>query len=214
MRVSTIVVIILIVGFLLLITALANASAFDYIPNNIYTLEENTIVCVVDPPRKDLFYILKAVNSWDYYMNTDWYTVKVIEIEYLDECDATVLFMNPTVVFDDTQNNFGVTKCWSDAILEQFGATIEKDRYCRAVVDLDTSGHIWYQTLQHEVGHILGLGHRMPFEIKDFPFVFQAHDIMFPMIDNQVTITDESIDALWYFRTYPLLEANYTIPHE
>ena len=80
------------------------AVGYDYFPNNIDTLKENTIVCVVDPPKEYLFHILKAVNSWDYYMNTNWYTVKVIQLE-LFECDATVVFGNPMDVFDDVRND-------------------------------------------------------------------------------------------------------------
>lgn len=197
--------------FVFLLIFIPFASGYDYFPNNVYTLKENSVVCVVDPPREHLFNILKAVNSWDSYMHSNWYTVKVIHVELFD-CDATVVFDNPMNIFDDTDNEFGVTKCWDKPILGQLGRTVVTDRYCRAVVNLEITD-TWYITVQHETGHIIGLGHRMPYEVKDFAFVFFQHDLMFPLMDNQVKITDESIIALQYFRDNPQLEANYTIPH-
>ena len=195
----------------LFLFSISKADAFDYFPNNLDTLQENAVICVIDPPKEYLFYILKAVNSWDHYMNTNWYTVKVIHLELFD-CNAAIIFKSPVDVFDDTQNEFGITKCWKSPILKQFGESFEISRYCKAAVNLETAD--WYRTIVHEVGHILGLGHRLPYDAKDFAYVFLQHDLMFSNIDNQSTITNESRDALWHFRTYPQLEQNYTIPHD
>ena len=213
MRMSIIVWFILLVAISLLITGLANAYAFDYFPNNVYTLKENGVVCVLNPPPDKKFYILKGINAWDRYMGLNYYTVKVITYEFFD-CNATLVFANPATLWPDTDNHLAVTKCWDEPHLSQLGESIIMKRYCRAAVNLDTTEHLYYNAVVHETGHMLGIGHRLPYNATDFPYVFGQKDMMFPLIDKGVKLTQESLDALEYFRNNPQIKLNYTIPHE
>ena len=77
----------------------------------------------------------------------------------------------------------------------------------------------WYETLVHEVGHTLGIGHRQPFEKEGFAGVILSNDIMFGQTGFKRVITEHNVGFLidhygtdgWELPNR--MPMNYTIPH-
>ena len=197
--VLSIICILLIIGSIALVYA-----EHDYFSPYL-KWKEVPIICLVDIPREDLYYVIRATDSWkeasDHYTNTTNYTIKVTSTGEMVECDGYLHFskqFNPNPFTGVVP--VGVTDCSS--------VTIK----CSIKIDKSYPGG-WYDTVVHEMGHFLGLGHRLSYQNEGIIAVFLSNDVMMPVAKPHVYISKESLDALEFFKQQTTF-INYTIPHD
>ncbi len=180
----------------------------DYFQSYVSWQGGSPSVCLVNIPPKDLYQTLKAVKSWkvalENYTHSDkWdYNIKVIYTELVTECNIVVIQSTNYEESKSKNTPIGNTTCH------------ESKNLCIAKVNRQyENGSFYYDTIVHEMGHALGLTHRLPHIPEGFPAVFMSQDVMMPVARDSLHITKASLDALIYFDDiYPLIK-NYTIPH-
>ena len=137
--------------------------------------------------------IVQAVNTWKQELNQkteshNWnYSIKVFPT-YSSlggyDCDVVIEFVNTG------GGPFGTIECYT---------IIDTNRqYCDIVIYDQPVNHV-LSTIKHEVGHALGLGHRLPWTKCDFAAVILSRDIMMMSAAKHQIITDDSLNALIAF---------------
>jgi len=163
------------------------------------------VVCLVDIPPEDKYLVLRAVTAWeraleDYNGGVGFaYHILVVESGEMAECNGYLHYSkefkpNPTTGIVP----IGLASCHESGL---------------CFLKINRAHASWYDTIVHEMGHFLGLGHRLPYENKGIVNVFMSDDIMMPVAKDNTYITKESLDALIYFNTLEDKVYNYTIPH-
>jgi len=201
------------------------AEGFDYVKTHGKKgWEYAPLICIVDVRPELKYYTIKAVDSWEREFNKhgvyDYdYNIKLTKGEEIN-CDAIITFGDVNEVWENSKTNVGAAICYENFKLKSsIGAIREGARFCKVVINPDyEAGKHYYITVVHEMGHVLGLGHRLPFESKSFPAVVLTNDIMHPWAAQFKRITSESLDAIQFMYNYSgwngMINANYTIPHD
>ncbi len=205
-RDSTTAVIIFIILLVTLISYLGTAyGEHEYFEPYVYWLDRPTI-CIDDIDDADKWQTIRAVKSWEVafrdYTNTTKYDYRIMVTDGpLEACDVTLKVSTRQLEFTTTIP-IGTTACLVDEGICHI--TIQKKF---------RDGEFYYDTVVHEVGHALGLGHRLAYTDMGFISGVLSNDIMFPTIKNFIHITKESLDAIIYFDSIFPYAGNYTIPH-
>jgi len=201
--VAVIIFIILLAFFLVFITEAW--AEHEYFEPYIYWETERPVICIwVDD--KDKHQTLKAIKSWEKafkeYTHSDKFEYRMI-IRGYGHPDCNVLFTtsNSTLPWEPT-TPIGTTSCYFDLGM------------CQVIVwSSFASGEYYYDTIVHEIGHVMGLGHRVANDSSGFIGNILSNDVMFETVKKFVHITKESLDAIIYFDEIYPLAGNYTIPH-
>ena len=202
------------------------AEGFDYFaPNGNIGSKYEPIICIIDVRPELKYYTLRAIDAWERELNKQGiydydYRIKLIDSKDIT-CNAIIGFGNVTEVWKETSTNLGAVMCWEDSkfkVIDNERKQTFGTRFCQAVINPDfDAGRYYYDTLVHETGHILGLGHRLPIETSSYPYVVLTDDIMIPQAALHKKITIESLDALQSMYNYSgwngMVNGNYTIPH-
>ena len=204
------------------------ADGFDYfkVYGNVgwkYT----PLICIVDVRPELKYYTIRAVDSWEREFNKhdiyDYdYRIKLTDKQEID-CNAVITFGNVNEVWKNSGTNVGIAQCYETyktSVTNNTGgkSTLIADVFCKAMINPDfEAGSYYYNTVVHETGHVLGLGHRLPIEVKSYLYVVLTDDIMQPQASLFKEITIESLDALQYIYGYNgwngIVNGNYTVPH-
>ena len=183
-------------------------SAFDYFePFGITGWYYEPLICIIDPSPEFRYYSIHAVKLWENAFNKHGIYNYNYRIAILDEaenkCDVTVNFVdrNKVLTRSHGQTDVGHTTCLETGNVFHINELIRKGaRGCSIYVNTDyEGGKRLYVTVVHEVGHTLGIGHRLPDQVESFPFLVMTKDIMNPHLQQKPTITEESYLALNYF---------------
>jgi len=202
------------------------AEGFDYFESNgSIGWKYEPIICVVDVRPELKYYTLRAIDSWERELNKQGiydydYRIKLRE-DYKTVCNTIITFGNVTEVWKETTTNLGAAMCWEDfkfRVVDGERKQAFGTRFCHAIINPDfEAGRYYYNTLVHETGHVLGLGHRLPLDVESYPYVVLTDDIMIPQAAPFKVITIESLNALQSMYNHSgwngLVNENYTIPH-
>ena len=173
---------------------------------------EKPTVCLVDIPLEDLYITYRAANQWREAMQnytqlgTFFYDIKIpnvtVPINILKECNITINQVETLPVNAQGGTPIGVTDC---KITTEF---------CTIKIRADyMKGAYYHDTVVHELGHALGLHHRLPYQLEGMGGVLVSNDIMMPVAKSHLIITKASLDAIIWFHSGTNYLMNYTIPH-
>jgi len=198
MKVLFLLSIILLVGF---------SPAFgDFIPLQL-AWNEKPIICIYnDIPEgmEDIFtkrIFLEGITPWEDKLNnmtnSENFDVRII-FDYRKECNVTVDYKK--IIKDDEGRSKDVLAeayCVKDMI---FGHS--------CVITFDNSQIMFknhretVNIIKHEMGHVLGLGHRQPLNdeniMSSLVSIIIENDIMFPQQGPFQKITDANLEALFF----------------
>ena len=203
----------LIIFIILIVTFLALIVELDYIFADHDYFTSHTIwsyspqVCLQDIPRVDLYMTIRAVNQWEkamieYGKEQFNYNVRLVKSTDVTGCNIVVMQESPIINPEGGVNPIGLTSCYKDKVMCVL--RIDNVRY---------DGIYYHDTIVHEMGHAIGIGHRLSYEMEGFPAVVMSNDIMISQAKQFLEITRESIDALIWFYEGDNYMYNYTIPH-
>ena len=178
----------------------------DYFPPHIKWANPPQ-VCLADIPPEDRYITIRAVNQWEKAFNDYmgdgyfYYNVKFVNSTFINGCNIVVLPVESITNPVTGGNPMGLTTCY------------ESRSYCILRIDRDMANGVYYHdTIVHEMGHALGIGHRLSYEMEGYPAVIMSNDIMMNQAKPFLEITKASLDAIIYFYTEDFY-SNYTIPH-
>lgn len=135
--------------------------------------------------------MLQGVNIWKQELNQNFepnwnYTVKIYPTftAMLEaDCDVKIAFE------DKSLGPIGTTDCY---VLKE-----TERQYCDIMIYTGSVPVKFIKsTVTHEVGHALGLGHRLPYTKCDFAAVVVSGDIMMAQASVNQHITDDDLKAL------------------
>ena len=195
---------------LLIVGVMIGAPAFaehDYFAP-VVIWNEAPRVCLADIPSEYKYMALKASMTWreammDYNDDSDLWNYQVFVRSVNNTVDCSIIISHIGARYLDQEFEIvGNTDC----------NTTQGRCYIKINPDWNDGTH-YHDTLVHEMGHALGLSHRLPYDGKGWAAVVMSNDIMFQHVKDHLHITKASLDALIFFdAAYPLI-ANYTIPH-
>ena len=178
-----------------------NVASADYFAYRENKWDHEPLICILKPVNYKDFKqygismgkIVQATNIWkqelnQYTQSNNWnYSIKVLPtytamLEY--NCDVRIEIVNLA------GNSFGQIDCYIMKAGER--------QFCDIVI-YDQPANYFLSTITHEVGHALGLGHRLPWTKCDFAAVILSKDIMMMSASKNQAITDESLEALIQF---------------
>ena len=207
---------IILVIFVISLIYITNAYGFDYINTNNGIWDHPPKVCF-NPPAEKKWYIMRSIDAW----RDMWYKVtgnkdlnfRMATIHPYPQmnCDIEIIDGNPSSI-GARPDAIGAAVCmWrSDGYFFK----------CNIVISLEHQDY--YSIVQHEMGHGLGLGHRMPFNVTGFAGVIVSNDIMMGQQGPFQKITNEDINTLIDFYGIDgfnnpekvFIPKNYTIIHD
>jgi len=173
----------------------------DYLDLTGTVWEEEPVFCIIKPTNmtafEDLGYskyqMIKYVNLWKIKLNhytdsRDWkYTTVFMNKDSTTEwCGVRIYFMDA----GKKEGAIGVTECYS---LRK----APEETFCDITIFTKYLKHEFLgSTITHEVGHALGLGHRLAYTPCDFAAVVSSFDIMMAQAGRHQKITDDDLNAL------------------
>ena len=196
---------ILVVGFLVLgimfMDSYLNKAYGDYLDLTGTVWDKEPIFCIIKPANMTQFeelgyskyQLIKYVNLWKIKLNhytdsKDWkYTTVFMNKDSTTEwCGVRIYFMDS----GKKDGAIGVTECYSlrKAPEEVFCDITIFTKYLK--------NEFIGSTITHEVGHALGLGHRLAYTPCDFAAVVTSFDIMMAQAGRNQKITDDDLNAL------------------
>lgn len=185
-------------GVIFLGVMYSNAYGYDYFELPFGSWYQEPFFCLVEIPSEHRYIFMKGVTSWrDKLPDNLSYSFKETDRYNLEGCQIRLVYDDPTL-YGGKDTSAGNTKCLYK-ILEtvEWLEVVVKDRImsdCIAAIK-PVSADL-YNTVVHETGHTLGLGHRQPYETVAFLGVINQGDVMFFQSGGIQAISDISIEIL------------------
>jgi len=178
----------------------------DYMPLN-YPWDEKPKVCISMPPDEFMkIYtkraMLKGITSWEdklnWMSNSTNFDIKIYfpkSVEALHKCNVFVSY--PAIILDDegrSTDSLATTQCIKSTsnhtCFIKFNNSLNEDATQKEIIN----------TMKHEFGHVLGLGHRQPLP-DDSPIpalmaIVLDNDIMFWQLTPLQDISCVNLEAL------------------
>ena len=185
---------ILLTLFAIVIIGMPTAYGFDYFQTSEFVWNIEPIVCLNNPPPYKTYYALKGITEWRDRLPSG-FDYKVL-VGYHEECNVNISsvksFYNPN---DPNVNPLGQTSCnytmntfAADDYLMMFNTT----NWCKVEIrSINNEGY--GDTVKHEMGHVLGVGHRTIYNGTDIAALVGTADIM---LHQQFGIQKLSNEAL------------------
>jgi len=178
--------------FIVLLIGIPSAYGFDFFYTSEYVWNVKPIVCLNNPPDYKTFYALKGVTEWrdrlppgfDYRILVGYHDICNVNIE-------TVKTFNDPYV-----DPLGKTKCEytstkfvnGDAVM-----LLNTTNWCHIEIRINQD---YGNTVKHEMGHVLGVGHRSIYNGTDIGSLVATIDIMLPQQFGTQKITEEGLGVL------------------
>ena len=181
---------IILVFFVISLIYVANVYGFDYINAGYGIWDYPPKVCL-RVPETQLWYTLKALdewrNSWESNNGNKYLNFKLASMNKFSQlgCDIQIVDGNP-VTIGASKLAIGVTICNNKG----------NNFFLNCIIVMPFEHEQYYSTSQHELGHALGLGHRLPFNNTGFMGVMLSKDIMNAQDGGWSSITNEDINAI------------------
>jgi len=207
-----IILVICLIGLIFIV----NAYGFDYIDAGRGAWDHPPKLCFNSPPDKK-YLTIRLMDAW----RDAWYNstgnrgldFKMATIHPFPQmgCDIELVDGNPRGIGADGKA-LGAATCNQNS----------NGYFTKCIIVMYFDNEYWYATVQHEVGHVLGLGHRLPFNVTGFAGVIISNDIMVGQAGSFQKITVEDINALKQIYgldgfkndTKVFIPQNYTIIHD
>lgn len=147
-------------------------------------------ICI-SPPDAQKWYTLRSLDIWrqvwyNYTGNNNLnFSIATIHPYPQMKCDIELVNGNPQVL-GAKNDALGATACLVGS----------NGYFIKCLTIMYFSHDDWYSTVQHEIGHTLGLGHRLATDKDSFVRNVLSNDIMFPISQPFSKITMEDFNAL------------------
>ncbi len=198
----------LLVGLVLLSFVTYEAYGFDTQTTFGSIWDIHPTICI-NETGQDLFYLVRATKAWEIELfkrtadDSFDYNIAVPDRGYNGLCHINASY--------EITGSAGTTRC---LVVDETGVML----VCEVTVDRTLPN--WYTTWTHEIGHALGLGHRIATFPSGFAQIILEDDIMLWQASPHDRISGINIDGLISF--YGLdgfdgevyIPKNYTVPHE
>jgi len=177
--------------FMVLVTI--DVYAFDYYQVSEFIWDEAPIVCINNPPDYKTYYGLKAVIEWRDRLPPSFdYRVLVGEHE---ECTVNIISVDNIPIDDFGIGPVGQSQCRYEMFTnEGVGYTMNVTMWCKVLIKRDTTD--FGDTVKHEMGHVLGVGHRTIYNGTDIGKLVKTGDIMLSQIFGIQKIKSEALEVL------------------
>jgi len=183
-------------------TAHAEHTYFDA----VWKWDNSPVVCLDNIPAEDKYMTLRGAHQWekaltDYTNSSDWDYQMILTEGDITGCNIVVQLVDQVKSKTDGRFLLGLTVPY-----------LEKDLVV-IYIDRDfNGGELYHDTVVHELGHALGIGHRLALTEEGFISNVISGDIMIPTGKKFLNISKESLDAMIYFNTIEN-STKYFIPH-
>ena len=147
---------------------------------------------------EDKHKLIKGLTSWREFMPTGMtYSYKFTDSP--EGCDVRIYYDNPILWGSTSPNSLGVADCrdktyYSITNVTQFYKVETQE--CNVAVRPGIGPNV-SETMSHEIGHVLGLGHRLPLNANATLGVIQTQDVMLWQDQGVGKITNEDIIVLF-----------------
>lgn len=177
---------------LILLIGMPVAYGFDFFYTSEFVWDTAPIVCINNPPDYKLYYTIKGVKEWkerlpsgfDYRILVGYHEVCNVNIETVDS------------IYDPFLSPLGQTNCEYTVFPVIVGSNIilmNTTNWCSVVLrPSDDYG----DTAKHEMGHVLGVGHRSIYNGSSVGSLVKTADIMLPQQFGNLTLSEESLAVL------------------
>jgi len=119
-----------------------------------------------------------------------------ILVGYHEECNVNIEVVNDISSYNDI-GPVGQTSCQYDSntfVKDDITLMINTTNWCN--VKIEQSGNDYGDTLKHEMGHVLGIGHRTIYNGTDIAKLVMTGDIMLSQIFGEQKIQPEALEGL------------------
>jgi len=152
----------------------------------------NLLYVLITPPEYKTFYALKGATEWrdrlpsgfDYRVLVGYHEICNVNFETVDS------------IFDPYLSPLGRTTCEYDSTKWVNGDNVlllNTTNWCNVEIRPNAD---YGNTIKHEMGHVLGVGHRSIYNGSDVNLLVQTIDIMLPQQFGIQKLSDASLDVL------------------
>jgi len=171
-----------------------DAYAFDYYQTSDFVWDEAPIVCINNPPDYKTYWGLKGVTEWRDRLPPG-FDFRVL-VGYHEVCNVNIELVN-TIPSNNDIGPVGQTSCQYDSdkyVQDDIIFYLNTTNWCN--VKIKDARNDYGDTIKHEMGHVLGIGHRTIYNGTDIGKLVMTGDIMLNQIFGVQKIQPEALEGL------------------